>query len=156
VGHAEIREAILAGWEIWGVSSMGAIRAAEMERYGMLGYGAIYAEYRSNPEFTDDEVTQLHEQSKPFAPISEPLVHFRRLCRNAVDFGFLSKVHAAAICSAVAEMWYGYRTAEVFLEVASKVAPDAREHLALSIRCIDSFRTKTDDLVSFLSSRPWS
>src|SRR5438094_645965 len=30
VGHMEIRNAIAAGWTVWGMSSLGAIRAREM------------------------------------------------------------------------------------------------------------------------------
>lgn len=155
VGHAEIRDAILAGWEVWGICSMGAIRAAEMECYGMRGYGDVFEEYRSNADFTDDEVTQLHEGSKPFAPLSEPLVHFRSLCSSAVDMGVLSDQQAVAICSALAAMWYGYRTLETFLEIAREIAPASYLQLARSAECIDTFRTKTKDLVSFLSMRPW-
>ncbi|WP_425300876.1 TfuA-like protein, partial [Nocardia wallacei] len=33
----EIREALEAGWSVWGLSSMGAIRAAEMRLLGMRG-----------------------------------------------------------------------------------------------------------------------
>ena len=32
VGHAEIMDAMRCGWQVWGLSSMGAIRAVEMER----------------------------------------------------------------------------------------------------------------------------
>src|SRR5207248_10056382 len=35
VGHVEIRVALKTGWEVWGLSSMGAIRAYEMRDLGM-------------------------------------------------------------------------------------------------------------------------
>ncbi len=38
VGHAEIRSAVAAGWQVWGLSSMGAIRAYEMRNMGVRGY----------------------------------------------------------------------------------------------------------------------
>src|SRR5207245_3105902 len=37
VGHAEIRSAVAAGWRVWGLSSMGAIRAYEMRHLGVRG-----------------------------------------------------------------------------------------------------------------------
>src|SRR4051795_13634825 len=39
VGHVEIRDALDAGWQVWGLSSMGAIRACEMRYLGMRGCG---------------------------------------------------------------------------------------------------------------------
>src|ERR1700730_15150065 len=42
VGHAEIREALVRGWRVWGLSSMGAIRAREMAHLGMRGFGRVF------------------------------------------------------------------------------------------------------------------
>ncbi|MFN2530925.1 MAG: TfuA-like protein, partial [Pyrinomonadaceae bacterium] len=41
-GHAEIRLAVTSGWQVWGLSSMGAIRAYEMRDMGVRGYGRVY------------------------------------------------------------------------------------------------------------------
>src|SRR5579859_7788998 len=61
VGHAEIREAIRNGWQAWGLSSMGAIRAREMSSLGMHGFGQVYARFEQEADFQDDEVALLHE-----------------------------------------------------------------------------------------------
>src|SRR2546423_1317132 len=45
VGHAEIRDALARGWAVWGLSSMGAIRAREMSHVGMRGFGRVYARF---------------------------------------------------------------------------------------------------------------
>ena len=42
VGHAELRSAIAAGWQVFGLSSMGAVRAFEMRNLGMIGFGRVY------------------------------------------------------------------------------------------------------------------
>src|SRR5262245_43068291 len=62
VGHAELRCALEAGWRIWGLSSMGAIRAAEMHIHGMVGFGKVATAFLDDDSLRDDEVTLLHEQ----------------------------------------------------------------------------------------------
>src|SRR4051794_37877247 len=42
VWHKEILFAIERGIEVWGASSMGALRAAELAPFGMIGVGEIY------------------------------------------------------------------------------------------------------------------
>ncbi|QRM29963.1 TfuA-like protein [Microvirga sp. VF16] len=56
VRHKEILWALAQGVEIFGASSLGALRAAELAGYGMRGYGLIYRWYRSVPFAEDDEV----------------------------------------------------------------------------------------------------
>ena len=62
---------------MWGLSSMGAIRAREMAHLGMRGYGSVYAPFATEGDFQDDEVALLHEPNAPYRPVSEPLVHLR-------------------------------------------------------------------------------
>src|SRR5690348_14464795 len=45
VWHKEILWALEAGVRVFGASSMGALRAAELEVFGMEGYGDIFAAY---------------------------------------------------------------------------------------------------------------
>src|SRR5689334_8832382 len=45
VGHMELRRAIEQGWTVWGLSSIGAIRAYEMRDYGMRGFGRVYQRF---------------------------------------------------------------------------------------------------------------
>ena len=60
VGHQEIRSLLRAGWRIWGLSSMGAIRAYELREHGMEGYGFVFDWFCQNTDFRDDEVALLH------------------------------------------------------------------------------------------------
>ena len=65
VGHAEIREAMRRGWRVWGLSSMGAIRAREMAPLGMKGFGRVFERFEAEADFQDDEVALLHEPRPP-------------------------------------------------------------------------------------------
>ena len=60
VSHAELSRALDGGWSVWGVSSIGAIRAFEMRAEGMLGFGYVYQQFARFEDFTDDELCLLH------------------------------------------------------------------------------------------------
>jgi len=56
VAHKEVLYALEAGARVLGASSMGALRASELDAYGMEGVGMIYEAYRSGRLVSDDEV----------------------------------------------------------------------------------------------------
>ncbi len=45
VWHHELRAALAAGVTVFGASSMGALRAAELRDEGMIGVGQVYEQY---------------------------------------------------------------------------------------------------------------
>jgi hypothetical protein len=59
VSPKEILIGLRAGRHVIGGSSMGALRAAEMDVYGMTGVGQIYLWYRSGVVTRDDDVALL-------------------------------------------------------------------------------------------------
>ncbi|MDD1764554.1 MAG: TfuA-related McrA-glycine thioamidation protein [Candidatus Methanomethyliaceae archaeon] len=89
VSHREILYAIKKGVTVMGGSSMGALRASELDGYGMVGVGKIYRWYKEGVINSDDEVALVFNPVT-FAPITEPLVNIRAtleglLKRQAVD-----------------------------------------------------------------------
>ncbi len=90
VGHIEIRNAVERGWQVWGLSSMGAIRAYEMRTLGVRGYGAVYERFYAEEDFQDDEVSLLHASAPDYTPISEPLIHLRAALDAYVSEGMLT------------------------------------------------------------------
>ncbi|WP_086824535.1 TfuA-like protein [Allokutzneria sp. NRRL B-24872] len=144
VGHAELRAALQRGWHIWGLSSMGAIRAAEMESLGMRGYGAVYQRFASDPSFSDDEVALLHSAEPPYRPMSEPMVHIRCFLDSLVVEGKLSVSAAEEVATALKNRWYGYRTHRALSELLPVDDVLRAEH-----------RLKTTDLLRFTEEQPW-
>ena len=76
VAHKEVLYALESGAKVLGASSMGALRASELDVYGMEGIGEIYQAYKSGHLVSDDEVALIFD---PFTwePRSEPLVNIR-------------------------------------------------------------------------------
>lgn len=90
VSHREILEAINNGIKVVGGSSMGALRASELDDLGMIGIGYVYQQYKTGAIESDDDVAiilnpQTHEQ------LSDSLV--------SIDYN-LKKARAAGILSA--------------------------------------------------------
>src|SRR5437867_11228242 len=56
VWHKEILWAMSHGIHVFGSASMGALRAAELESFGMEGVGSIFEAYRTGAWGDDDEV----------------------------------------------------------------------------------------------------
>jgi len=76
--HKELLALMARGTLVFGAASMGALRAAELHRFGMIGIGAIFRAYRDRRLHGDDEVALIHAtEPLGWAPLSVPMVEFR-------------------------------------------------------------------------------
>jgi hypothetical protein len=75
VWHKEILLLLEAGIAVYGAASLGALRAAELDAYGMIGVGAIYEAYRDGRIDRDDAVMVSHAPAElGHAPLTLALV----------------------------------------------------------------------------------
>jgi hypothetical protein len=109
VAHREILAAIKKGVTVVGASSMGALRAAEMDTLGMTGIGEIYRMYRSGELVSDDEVALVFDPETGYA-LSEPLINIRFTLREAENQGIISGEEHAALLAAAQSVFYPQRT----------------------------------------------
>ena len=145
VGHREIMNAIAAGCEVSGVSSMGAIRAFELRNSGMRGFGKVYSLFFEFDDFMDDEVALLFEATPPYRVISEPLVHFRDCVNYLVTQRKISQLQGQAIIGKMKELYFGDRTLLFFEEL---ILTHTGKHLKDLINKFEAFRCKSSDLVN--------
>jgi len=90
VWHKEILYALDHGCVVFGSSSLGALRAAELHGYGMQGIGLCYRLYRAGLITDDDEVALLHGDGRTnYSHFSEPLINARLTLRKLRRRGFL-------------------------------------------------------------------
>lgn len=100
--HKEILQLMARGTIVFGASSMGALRAAELAAFGMVGVGAIFRAYRGGRLDGDDEVALIHAMAElGWAPLSVPMVEVRATliaaCRaRLLDKGTAKRLRAAA------------------------------------------------------------
>jgi hypothetical protein len=155
VGHGEIRDALGHGWSVWGLSSMGAIRAREMAPLGVRGYGRVFERFCQGDDFQDDEVALLHEATSPYRALSEPLFHLREAVAHLARAGLVADEDAQAVIEDLKSRWYGERTVRGTIESLVSRAPSAAAAIRRELANFDRFRTKTLDLERFLEERPW-
>lgn len=83
IWQREILSALDAGIEIFGASSMGALRALELAPYGMVGLGEVFRLFESGEVEGDDEVALSHGPAEMgYMELSVPLVDLRWLVRE--------------------------------------------------------------------------
>lgn len=155
VSHAELCLALDGGWQVWGVSSMGAIRAFEMRGEGMHGFGYVYSQFLRHADFTDDELCLLHLPEPPYLPLTEALVNVRHaLQRLGPGLGIEGEAQRTVIAGLRA-LWFGARTVETLREILlgpAAVAPAAADALLAGLA---QEKVKTLDLARLLAKRPW-
>ena len=100
IWHREIISAMDEGIEVWGASSMGALRASELNKFGMKGVGHVYTWYSQDLIDGDDEVALQHLQDSPYSPLTVPLVDIRYLLVNHYNLDFGSQAHELLIAAA--------------------------------------------------------
>jgi hypothetical protein len=121
VWHKEILWAMSEGIHVFGASSMGALRAAELADFGMQGVGTIYEAYRGGALEDDDEVTIAHGPAEDeFVPHSDAMVNIRATFLAAVNAGVVSSQTAALLIAAAKRRFYAERAFALALKDASQ------------------------------------
>ena len=155
VGHAEIRFAIAEGWQVWGLSSMGAIRACEMRHMGMRGYGEVYEWFCRDDDFRDDEVALTHGPTSPYVALSEPLIHIRVWLQELVKKRLLTAAQEKRLLKELMSMWFGERTLSRVRAMVLAIIPDRAREVDETLAGFDQYRLKSRDLSEFLREQPW-
>ena len=75
---------------------MGALRAAELEKDGMIGIGKIFQAYKSGNVDSDAEVAMIFS-AKDYMPLSEPLIHIRFFVQDMIQKQVLSNGEGSTI-----------------------------------------------------------
>lgn len=111
VWHKELHYALAQGIRVFGASSMGALRAAELYPCGMEGVGAVFADYRDGVLQDDDEVALVHGPAQTgYASISVAMVNLRHALAAAREAGLLDADAATAILVQLKTSYYAART----------------------------------------------
>ena len=116
VWHKEILWAMSRGIHLFGASSMGALRAAELHQFGMRGVGEIFDYFRDGILEDDDEVAVLHgpaELGYPSASLA--MVNARKSITAAMETSVISQNVAETLVALAKSIFYQRRQwAEVF------------------------------------------
>ncbi len=114
VAHKEILEAIEKGITVIGASSMGALRASELDSLGMIGVGYVYNQYASGKITSDDDVAVVLDINT-LEPLSIPLVSMEYVFSQACKENIIDENEKTELLKIAKEIYYPKRTyANVF------------------------------------------
>lgn len=128
VWHKEILWAMSEGVHVFGSSSMGALRAAELAEFGMVGVGSIYEAFRGGVLEDDDEVAVVHGPTEDgYMPLSEAMVNIRATLDAATEAGVLGAGTAEVLRRIAKARFYGDRSYPAMFVEAESHGVDRRE-----------------------------
>jgi hypothetical protein len=164
VWHKEILWAISQGVPVFGSASMGALRAAELHRFGMRGVGRIFEAFRDGALEDDDEVAIVHGPAElGYLQASEAMVNIRETLARAEVEGVLAAPSRRALEALGKSLFFTQRSWEALLQGAAKLGVAESELAALSdflplgrvdqkradaLEMLAAMRGPTDDLES--------
>jgi hypothetical protein len=129
ISPKEILRLLDAGIPVFGSSSMGALRAVELQRYGMIGIGGIFEQFRSGALDADDEVAMTF-CPETLRATSEPLVSMRSALRAACASSILSEGEAAGLLDVMRGLYFPERTTgRLMTEAFQRLGPERATEL---------------------------
>lgn len=133
IRHKELLALLDRGVTVYGASSMGALRAAELEAFGMRGVGEVFRGYRDGVLVGDDEVALTHADAEAaYRPTSWALVDLRDAAGRAAREGAVDDGTARTIVEAAKSLPFTARDDFAIL--------DAARQRGCRAAALDSFR----------------
>jgi hypothetical protein len=113
VWHKEILFALSSGVAVLGAASMGALRAAECEPFGMIPVGSIARRYSAGELFDDADVAITNGPAElGFPPLTEAMVDVVATIEHLTALGLIEGDEAAALMASARAIFFADRTIE--------------------------------------------
>lgn len=119
VWHKEILWAMTHGIHVYGSASIGALRAAELHAFGMVGIGRVFEAYRDGILCDDDEVAVLHgPEELGYPAVTDAMVNIRATLDHAVAAGVIDLATAIRVIEIGKALFYKERSWDTILQRA--------------------------------------
>lgn len=128
-----------------GAASLGALRAVELERFGMIGIGKIFDLYRKGKVTADDEVAVTFEENS-YRLQSEAMIDIRFNLFLAEKRGIINN-HSRKILTKIAKrLYFPLRNYNDILDYSVRKTPEYADQFELFRSYIDSNRISLKEL----------
>jgi len=128
VWHKEILWAMAQGIRVYGSASMGALRAAELAPFGMVGVGWVFEAFHSGVLEDDDEVAIAHAADEhDYRPASEAMVNIRCTLNRAAQERIIGERTAELLTRIAKALYYPERSYPRLLADGEAHGLDARD-----------------------------
>lgn len=146
VGHREILNVIKDGIKVYGASSMGALRASELDTLGMIGIGYCYNQYATGNITSDDDVAVMLD-SETLQALSDPLISMDYVFKNAASENIINITEKEELIKIAKGTYYPQRNYAQTLSNSS-LSNDKKDKLISFIR--ESADIKKEDAKELL------
>lgn len=119
VSHREIIDVMHSRVTVVGGSSMGALRASELDSFGMVGVGKIYKCFKQGVIEADDEVAVAYNPVT-FEPVSDPLVNIRAALHLLEKASIVSNDTRDVLLKLAQSLFYMDRSFPLVLRMAER------------------------------------
>jgi hypothetical protein len=116
--HKEILDALDRGVRVIGAASIGALRAAELKPFGMVGVGKVFDLYHTGAIEGDDEVAVAHAADGRLTAFNLPLVNIRFILQAATRATVCDNHAAADVLEDLRRIYYPQRTLNELVRIA--------------------------------------
>jgi hypothetical protein len=156
VWHKEILWALKHGVRVFGAASMGALRAAELAPFGMVGIGRVFEAYQREELEDEDEVTVVHGGSdREYRATSEALVDMRATLAAASRAKVIDGATSERLVELARDLFYPERSYPALLLAAeqNRLEPEVRVNLARFLAKEENHvKVKRDDALECLAA----
>lgn len=109
VSHKEILKAIENNVLVIGGASMGALRASELDEFGMIGIGQVYEDYKSGEVESDDDVAVVINP-ETLEQLSEALISMNYTFKEAQKESIIDEDDYKILVRTAKSIYYPKRT----------------------------------------------
>lgn len=155
--HKEVLYALSLGLPMAGGASMGALRAAECDAFGMTGIGAIYRRYASGEIADDAEVAQLHAPEElNYLPLTEPMVNVEPTLTLLETEGVVRTATVRTLSAAARQIHYSERTYAEIIRRSPDLDPEEAEAAGIwfETHAVDQKRKDAFEVLDWLRAQP--
>ena len=150
VGHKEILNVINSGVTVVGASSMGALRASELDSLGMTGIGYVYEQYATGKVASDDDVAVMLD-SETLEALSEPLINMNYVFTNAVSENIITQEQKDELIKIAKSTFYPKRNYSQTLN-SSSLDDETKSNLINFIRVsVDIKKEDAKELIRYIA-----
>jgi hypothetical protein len=153
VRHKEILWAMARGVRVYGASSMGAVRAAELSEFGMQGYGTVFRWYRRTPLADDADVAVAMAPAELGSfPLGDALIDIRLTLKKAVRDRIIGRQFQSTLERLARSIHYTQRSYGKLLSLAAESGMSSGELRALGTWLTSGMRKQKEaDAIGLLA-----
>src|SRR5574339_233720 len=112
-------------FQVYGASSLVALRAVELEKFGMKGYGQVFELFKKNIINSDDEVAVTFDNS--YNLLSEAMIDIRYNLFLAFKKGIIDKETKQLITRTAKKIYFPFRSYENIVKKSIELYSDTRD-----------------------------